>query len=678
MPPTPSTLKQRLANFANATSAPSGPHRSPTRSTSFTGGISSTINLGKKKLFNQWSPSSSSLPSRSSSFDSLEGDEMQKVESVLPRMIFQAGVDYEVIMNASAFPDPRSVSYDLLLTRILSYLDLFVESDYTVVFFAAGGRNTPSWNWVWKAYRSLNRKYRKNLKRLYIVHSSFFSKMLFSLAGAVISPKFFRKITYIDTLSALSDHVPLTQIDIPPAVYKENLKHETEINTPSASHSRMFGIPLDELMGFDGEKDGLPRVVRDCIQFLRESGLEEEGLFRRSPNSVLLRQVREAYNRGQTVTLSSYEDPHLAAVLLKKFLRDLPEPLFPESTYTTIRNCPSPSPEVVLDVGVVDYIRDSILTELPPCAYIVLSAILHLMHDVSLRSAKNRMDAHNLAIVLCPNLVASGNPLIDVEICGVAGAPLPLSPARSGSASSPLTKGRKEGGMTLGTIIKICIQHYFEVFDEVPDRAEAVGPFQDDLTATSTELTLSPSVPSTPVKASGGAGLASPTETKRFSTLSNESDIDDGMLVMPVGPSASSSSNAVSQESNPGVRRMAQLFSQGPPSAWGSAPASGSSSPASQLPYTPRSPRSVDSGGSAQAQARYAALGTASKAKARSLLTPSPSYGSANFLSHSSSSSSPSYGTIAKSSGAGVSAVGVTAMGFFSPPPGAPQGSSSS
>lgn len=128
-------------------------------------------------------------------------------------------------MTACAFPDPHVVSYDLLLSyvnfqspspsslllfsfprlngplsllpytrnylvtpanqcsRILSYLDLFgmpngrnfthtltdillAESDYTVVFFAAGGHHTPSWNWVWKAYRSLSRKYRKNLKRL--------------------------------------------------------------------------------------------------------------------------------------------------------------------------------------------------------------------------------------------------------------------------------------------------------------------------------------------------------------------------------------------------------------------------------------------------------------------------------------------------------------------------------
>ena len=41
-----------------------------------------------------------------------------------------------------------------------------MESDYTVVFFAAGSKYTPGWNWMWKAYRSLSRKYRKNLKRL--------------------------------------------------------------------------------------------------------------------------------------------------------------------------------------------------------------------------------------------------------------------------------------------------------------------------------------------------------------------------------------------------------------------------------------------------------------------------------------------------------------------------------
>lgn len=44
--------------------------------------------------------------------------------------------------------------------------------------------------------------------------------VLFSLAGAIISAKFFRKIVYVDTLSELALRVPLTQIDIPRAVYE--------------------------------------------------------------------------------------------------------------------------------------------------------------------------------------------------------------------------------------------------------------------------------------------------------------------------------------------------------------------------------------------------------------------------------------------------------------------------
>lgn len=87
----------------------------------------------------------------------------------------------------------------------------------------------------------------------YIVHSTFFSKskclrirlqqpLLYAMHSAILagrgnyqvcrpsilrrrrlhrpSPKFFRKLEYINTLSELAHQVPLTQIDIPPAVYQ--------------------------------------------------------------------------------------------------------------------------------------------------------------------------------------------------------------------------------------------------------------------------------------------------------------------------------------------------------------------------------------------------------------------------------------------------------------------------
>ncbi|KAF8886243.1 divergent CRAL/TRIO domain-containing protein [Gymnopilus junonius] len=517
MPPATFNLKQRLAALSLAQSSPSPPHGANLSHTrNGDGGDSYLPSPTRRKLFTppNWlkKPQASSTNSFSDDAQYRHGEEEKKiVQDVLTRMIFQAGVDFEtrpmVVLNASTLPDPQTVSYDLLLSRILSYLDLYVEADYTVVFFAAGSKHAPSWNWVWKAYRSLSRKYRKNLKQLYIVHSSFFSKMLFSLAGAIISPKFFRKLEYIKTLSELAQHVPLTQIDIPPAVYQENQKYERKITLPVPTRSNIFGVPLEELMGYDGEKGGIPRVVRDSIQFLRETGRKlfnyvyaRRRSIRRSPSSALLRAAQEAYDRGNVVSLGSFGDPHLAAVLLKKYLRDLPEPIFPESTYGSVRSCPMPTGDNDAELAAITYVREIILPELVPCAHILLSQVLHLLHDVSLRSDYNRMDSTNLAIVICPNLVKSPNPMRDVMMCSV-----------------PLQSQTSTRKITLGMVIALCIRRYYEVFDEVVDRSEAVAPWRA-------------------LRNQGFDGASSGSGSPSGATyvLGDEED-DDEMLVMPVG-----------------------------------------------------------------------------------------------------------------------------------------------
>ena len=78
---------------------------------------------------------------------------------------------------------------------------------------------------------------------------------------------------------------------------------------------------------------------------------------------------------GQVVTLPTFNDPHLAAVLLKKYLRDLPDPLFPETLYPVIRQCPFPSGDPA-DIAAIMYIRDTLLPQLKPCVYILLSNVL--------------------------------------------------------------------------------------------------------------------------------------------------------------------------------------------------------------------------------------------------------------------------------------------------------------
>lgn len=129
-------------------------------------------------------------------------------------------------------------------------------------------------------------------------------------------------------------------------------------------------------MGPSGESSSIPRPIRDCIAYLRSTGLTDEGLFRRSPSSVLLRQVQDAYDRGQPGVeryLESYGDPHLAAVLIKKFLRSLPEPIFGESMYSVIRKCPDmeSDPE-----GAVEYVREFVIGGLPGNAQVLLNIVI--------------------------------------------------------------------------------------------------------------------------------------------------------------------------------------------------------------------------------------------------------------------------------------------------------------
>ncbi|KAJ3819677.1 Rho GTPase activation protein [Lentinula raphanica] len=784
------TLKQRLAALSAAPSAPSAPHH-PSHRTTYPDHdnhniIPTTLSIStstsrpdfaletptkspRRRAFNlnaltpSWTKKSFGMSSNIEETRLARG----QVEHTIAKLIFQAGVDYEtrpmVVLNASALPDPREVDYDVLLSRILSYLDLYVESDYTAVFFAAGGphSHSPAWNWVWKAYRSLSRKYRKNFKRLYIVHSSFFTKMLFSLAGAIISPKFFRKITYINTLSELACYVPLTQIDVPPAVYQENAKHEKQIALPNTLNtlSNTFGVPLEDIMGYEGDKGGIPRVVKDSIQYLRESGLEEEGLFRRSPSSAMLRAVQEAYDRGNVVSLETFGDRHLAAVLLKKFLKDLPTPVFPETMYGVVRRCPAPTGDPG-DMASVMYVRDVLLPELAPCTYILLNHVLHLMHEVSLRSDVNRMDAHNLAVVLCPNLVRGSSPIRDVQMCVVPGGPqlfstpstsspsspsIPPSSSSSSSTSNPAKPSLAEGKTTLGAVIKLCIERYYEIFDEVVDPGEVTGmnngavlghdedeySHHDELgleydghtPEQSRSWSMSRSREFSGEQLNDDLEFVHPSNSRTGNHKRNSSgfrtnpdddeEIDDAMLVMPIGPTGSNHRQeatvtnhnlngelSASISSLPSSSSSSSSASLGSPLARPGLPRhrnSATNSPPSRLSRPTRSPRSIHTDSNSSVahvpppssfstpslyqSTQSAPYATYSRGKARS--TISVEKGSVSTVgpngkkTSSKGSISISRGTnrthrTQKSTGSGVAAIGITAEGFFTPPAGVP------
>lgn len=84
----------------------------------------------------------------------------------------------------------------------------------------------------------------------------------------------------------------------------------------------------------------IPRVVRTCISFLdNEHALQTEGLFRRSANLKTVKQIQEEFNKGAQVDFAEYDEEqnvHLAAVILKSFLRELEEPILTYDLYDDV------------------------------------------------------------------------------------------------------------------------------------------------------------------------------------------------------------------------------------------------------------------------------------------------------------------------------------------------------
>ncbi|XP_037618231.1 rho GTPase-activating protein 1-like [Sebastes umbrosus] len=308
-------------------------------------------------------------------------------------------------------PPQHQLDHHKLLMYLKGTLDQYVESDYTLIYFHHGltSENKPSLGWLRDAYREFDRKYKKNIKALYIVHPTMFIKTLLILFKPLISFKFGRKINYVSYLSELEDVLKCEQLVIPARVKEYDNKLRASLK-PSAQppmsppHSpplpnQVFGVPLVLLRQRNPDDDLVPVVMRDTISFLSEQGLEIEGIFRRSANVTLVKEVQLRYISGETVNFREIEDVHLAAVILKTFLRELPEPLLTFQLYNDIVNFTSVSSDSQGEI------MKALVESLPEENYASLRYLVTFLAQVSANSEVNKMTNSNLAVVFGPNLL---------------------------------------------------------------------------------------------------------------------------------------------------------------------------------------------------------------------------------------------------------------------------------
>ncbi|XP_010785143.1 rho GTPase-activating protein 22-like, partial [Notothenia coriiceps] len=103
----------------------------------------------------------------------------------------------------------------------------------------------------------------------------------------------------------------------------------------------IFGQRLEDTVQYE-KKFGprlAPLLVEQCVDFIRERGLDEEGLFRMPGQANLVKELQEAFDCGDKPLFDSNTDVHTVASLLKLYLRELPEPVIPFSKYEDFLTC---------------------------------------------------------------------------------------------------------------------------------------------------------------------------------------------------------------------------------------------------------------------------------------------------------------------------------------------------
>ncbi|CAO0797743.1 unnamed protein product [Mucor circinelloides] len=335
-------------------------------------------------------------------------------------IIYEAGLDSEsrpiLVLCADNLPNPDVYDYDLILSFILARLDEFVENDYVLVFFSSPARYRPGWMWLLRAYRSLDRKYKKNLKALYVVHLTRTYRIIFDLANKIISPKFARKLRYIPSLEALKANITLAPQFIPQRVihYDSQLPamSNTQAHGPPIPQrqkrplpSLAFGRRLEDLASLEGieSTDYIPNFVIQIVNHLQDHGLEKEGIFRKSPSSDELQSVKAAFNNGSIVDLNQH-DIDVSAALLKVFIRELPVPLISLKFSESMGALPDASictndTLVKVKGRLQEHYKDS------PNYHSLLKYICKFLKQVSEHASKNRMNTHNLSVVFTPNMI---------------------------------------------------------------------------------------------------------------------------------------------------------------------------------------------------------------------------------------------------------------------------------
>ncbi|KAJ3274004.1 Rho GTPase-activating protein 15 [Terramyces sp. JEL0728] len=181
--------------------------------------------------------------------------------------------------------------------------------------------------------------------------------------------------------------------------------------------TNLFGVELSCIM----KNQEVPFFITSCIEAVEAKGLEYEGIYRKSGPMSQINTLFSAFNKGEHRSLNNPDDPFdITAItsILKKFFRDMPDPLIPSRFYKDLTEC------MKLPIGNVrDSAIKTLVGQLPPENHLVLSYLINHLAKVQLYAEKNLMTASNLGVVFGPTILRQQQNLRSKESGGLTPIP---------------------------------------------------------------------------------------------------------------------------------------------------------------------------------------------------------------------------------------------------------------
>ncbi|XP_037871626.1 caytaxin [Bombyx mori] len=151
-----------------------------------------------------------------------------KVIEPYKRVLSHGGYDAHgaalIVFSACHLPDNSRPDYTYVMDNLFLYviwtLERLVTEEYVLVYLhgSAGRRRLPGFHWLHECYKLIDRRLRKSLKHLYLVHPTFWLKSFVILTKPFVSSKFFKKLSYVRNLQELMQRVPVEPNAIPETV----------------------------------------------------------------------------------------------------------------------------------------------------------------------------------------------------------------------------------------------------------------------------------------------------------------------------------------------------------------------------------------------------------------------------------------------------------------------------